>query len=267
MKKLFIATLVLGMFITSCTREKPWQPLFNGMNLENWDMHVGTPLKGFDSLALTATAEKLFSVVPLDGENVIRISGEVNGSLATRESFENYHLRLVYKWGEKVYTSRNSGLLYHSTGNFGAALGTWMTNIECQLMQGNLGDTYLMNNTVCETEAVKNETTGNFVYTPGAPLLPFGEKSNGRSVKKVKDAEKPAGEWNTVELYSVGRTTVHVVNGTPVMVNNATGLANGDAINPLTSGKIQLQSEGAELYVKSIEIQPVSKIPKNIVAR
>jgi hypothetical protein len=75
----------------------------------------------------------------MTGTGVIRISGEINGSLATRESFENYHLRLVFKWGEDVYSRRNSGLLYHSFGDFGTAIGTWMPNIEFQINASESG--------------------------------------------------------------------------------------------------------------------------------
>jgi hypothetical protein len=260
---IFVISLIAFNFV-SCEQEQPWKPLFNGENLDNWDKFIGTPLRGFDSLALVATVEKVFSVVDSGGNKLIRISGEVNASLATKESFDNYHLRLVFKWGDKVYTSRNSGLLYKSTGDFGAAFGTWMTTIECQLMHGNLGDTYLMSNTVCETQVVKNDSTKNYVFTPGAPALPFGEKANGRSIKKQTDAEKPLGEWNTVDLYCFGQKSVHVINGITVMKNDKSGLEKDGVITPLTSGKIQLQSEGGELFIKSIDIQPISKLPKEL---
>jgi hypothetical protein len=264
MKKLLFAFILGFVVLTffSCVKEQPWRPLFNGENLDNWDKFIGTPLKGFDSLAQAATVEKVFSVVETNGAKLIRISGEVNASLATKESFDNYHLRLVFKWGDKVYTSRNSGLLYKSTGDFGAAFGTWMTTIECQLMHGNLGDTYLMSNTVCETQVIKNDSTRNYNYSQGAEALPFGEKTNGRSIKKLTDAEKSLGDWNTVDLYCFGQKSVHVINGITVMMNDKSGLEKEGVITPLISGKIQLQSEGGELFIKSIDIQPINKLPE-----
>jgi hypothetical protein len=260
----FLLALLL-LSLISCQKPPEWQVIFNGQNLDNWDKYIGTPLKGKDSLFQLATVENVFSVTDLNGEKVIHISGTVNGALATQQSFENYHLRLVFKWGDSVYTSRNSGLLYHSFGEFGAALGTWMTNIECQLMHDNLGDTYLMNNTLCETSAVRNDSLKQFFFTPGAEKQKFGEGFNGKSIKKLQDAEKPLGEWNTVELYSVGQTTVHVVNGVTVMVNHNTGVNGNGVIKPLTSGKIQLQSEGGDLFVKSLDVVPIKKIPEEIL--
>ena len=139
MKKFFLLIFASAFFVFySCQTEKPWQPLFNGENLDGWETYLGTPITGFDDLAETATTDKVFSIVEQDGEKLIRISGEVNGSLATRDTFANYHLQLVFKWGTDIYSNRNSGLLYHGFGEFGQALGTWMVNIECQLMQGRM---------------------------------------------------------------------------------------------------------------------------------
>lgn len=265
---IFTALLLTSVLSMSCQQQQadPWQQLYNGENLENWDMFLGSSLGAeWDSLAQATTNEKVFTIVEENGEKIIRISGEINGALATRESFENYHLQLVFKWGETVYSRRNSGLLYHSFGPFGAAFGTWMANIECQLMHDNLGDTYLMNNTTCETPAVVNQENGQFYYTPGAEKVLFGDHANGRSIKKSSDAEKPLGEWNTVDLYCFGRTAVHVVNGVTVMVNENTGTYTDGAIAPLTSGKIQIQSEGGELFVKKVAVRPITELPKEIL--
>ncbi|HDR50996.1 MAG TPA: DUF1080 domain-containing protein [Mariniphaga anaerophila] len=264
MKKYFLFVITASVFaFYSCQTEKPWQPLFNGENLENWDMYLGTPLTGFEDLAEAATTNKVFSVVEENGEKLIRITGEVNGSLATRDTFANYHLQLVFKWGTEVYTNRNSGLLYHSFGDFGEALGTWMVNIECQLMHNRLGDTYLMNNTYCET-AVK-ETDGAFFYASDGEVKQFSKEHNGPLVNKAFDAENPLGEWNTVDLYCFGRTAVHVVNGQTVMVNNNTGTVENGTIVPLTGGKIQLQAEGGELFIKTIQVKPIKEIPAEVL--
>jgi len=256
-----ISLFLLIGFLNSC--EQPSQDVYNGRNLDGWETYIGTPLAGFDSLHALATPEKVFSIVENEGENLIRISGEVNGSLATLDTFANYHLILVYKWGEDVYTTRNSGLLYHSFGEFGEAIGTWMTNIECQLMHENNGDTYLMNNTCCETSAKLVDE--KYTYSKDGELTQFGKDFNGAGIKKAVDAENPVGEWNTVELYSVGRTTAYVVNGKTTMVNTNTGVYEDGEIKPLSSGKIQIQSEGGELFIRSVRVQSIKEIPAEIL--
>ncbi len=257
----FTAFITL-LFFSSCSS---WQPLFNKKDLTNWDKFIGSPLKGHEELHKNASVDKVFSVVEELGEKLIHISGEVNGSLATKEAFENYHLQLVFKWGEKVYTRRNSGLLYHSFGEFGEAFGTWMANVECQLMHDNLGDTYLMLNTRCETEVVKDDEKNAFVFSPGQPKITFGKEDNGRSIKKGTDNENPLGEWNTVDLYCYNGVAVHAINGQTVMVNNNCSIYTDSGIEPLTSGKIQIQSEGGELFVKSIRIKPIKRIPNKVL--
>ena len=269
MKKLLpliLAVSFMGMVFSSCEREQEWEQLFNGQDLTNWDKYLGSSLGSeFDDLAEAAVPEEVFSVTEEDGENVVRITGEINGSLATQDSYENYHLRLVFKWGDTVYSIRNSGLLYHSFGDFGVAFGTWMPNIEFQMMHENLGDTYLMENTSVDTEVTRNPDTEEFIYTPGAEMLTFGEHANGRLIRKNPDNENPLGEWNTLDLYTYGRTAVHVVNGETVMVNTNTGTYEDGVIEPLSSGKIQIQSEGAELFVRSVEIRSISELPDQIM--
>jgi len=239
--------------------------LFNGKNLKNWDIFLGSPIAGFEDLAKKATPASTFSSTEMDGQKVIHVSGDIFASLATKAEYGNYHLRLEFKWGEKFYGKRNSGLLYHSFGPFGVALNTWMAAIEHQLQHDNLGDTYLMANTACETKALKVADSRNYNYSSEGQSTAFSEKDNGRSIKKAKDAEKPLGEWNTVDLYCFGQTSVHVVNGQVVMINtNCSKMENGLKI-PLTKGKIQIQSEGGEFFISKLEIEKIKEIPNEFL--
>lgn len=259
MKRLVSTLLLSGIILTGFAQKQ----LFNGSDLKGWDIYIGAAVKGFEDLKEKATPESTYSVVDMDGQKVIRISGDVFASLATKKEYGNYHLRLEFKWGEKVYGTRNSGLLYHSFGDFGAAFGTWMTNIEHQLMHEKLGDTYLMNNTCCET-SVKKLDDGKFQFSKEGKVEKFGESFNGRGVVKGTEAEKPLGEWNTVDLYCFGSTSVHVVNGKVVMINKNNSKEENGTLIPLVKGKIQIQSEGAELFVRKVEIEKIKEIPQDL---
>ncbi len=265
MKKSF-SVFVLFSFIllfTSC--EKPWQPLFNGENLDGWDTWVGPLSEGEEPVGLNKDPLNLFSVVDLNGEKVIRISGEVNASLATKEEFENYHLSVEFKWGDEVFTRYNSGLLYNSYGDFGVGLGVWMSAHELQLLTGSVGDSYRMGKSYCEIPMVKN-SDGKYVYTKGAEAIPSIPDTETKIAAKSGDYEKPSGEWNTVELYCFGGTSVHIVNGNVNMVNyNSSKYLGEGIIEPLTKGKIQFQSEGGELFVRNIKIQAIKEIPAELL--
>jgi hypothetical protein len=56
-----------------------------------------------------------------------------------------------------------------------------------------------------------------------------------------------------------------VVNGKVNMINYNSGkIENGEVI-PLSKGKIQIQSEGGELYVKSLKLNPIKEIPAELL--
>ena len=269
MKKLFFISLITIFIlpISSCNMEEPWQPLFNGEDLTGWDTWVGPTEENGESIGLNNDPLNLFSVVDVDGENAIRISGEINASLATQEVFENYHLIMEFKWGDELFSRWNSGLLYHSYGDFGEGLGVWMSSHELQLWTGNIGDSYRMGKSYCEIPMVQNEDD-KYVYSEGAEKLPSIPDTPTRIVAKNADYENPKGEWNTVEIYCFDRTSVHVVNGNVNMVNYNSGKYLGENnIEPLTKGKIQIQSEGGELFIKSIKMRPISEIPEEILAQ
>ena len=236
------------------------KPLFNGKDLKNWEIYIGSALKGFEELKEKATPARTFSVVEKDGEKLIRVSGDVNASLSSKKEFENYHLRLEFKWGDEVFTNRNSGLLYHSYGPFGAGIDTWKSSIELQLMHGNLGDAYMMADTYAEISV--NEVENNKVFNQNGAQMAFGNSQQGGKIaRKQKDAEKPVGQWNVVDLYCFGQKSVHVVNGQKVMECENTGKLVNEQVLPLSKGKIQIQSEGGEMFIRKIEITEIFALP------
>lgn len=258
-----IALSCLALSMSSC--QQSWQNLFNGENLDGWEVYVGPKEDGGTPLGLNNDPMGLFTVVEEDGENVLRISGEINASIATLQEYENYHLTVDLKWGDEVFNTRNSGLLYHSYGDFGEGLGVWMSAHELQLWTGNIGDSYRMGKSYCEIPMQKN-SNGKYVYTPEAQKIASIPDTDTKIVAKNADYEKPIGQWNTIELYCYGTTSVHVVNGNVNMINYNSGkyLGNGK-YEPLSKGKIQFQSEGGELFLKNLKIKPIKEIPANLL--
>ena len=207
----------------------------------------------------------IFSVTELNGEKVIHISGEVNASLATKKEFENYHIRLIFKWGNKIYANLNSGLLYRSFGPFGAGLNVWMSSHEFQLMSGRMGDSYCMGKSYFEIPTEVSPDGKTFTYSLKGEKREFGDGKVSKNASKCADYEKLKGEWNTIDLYCLGRTSVHVVNGNVAMVNYNSGKIDNGTVASLTKGKIQIQSEGGELFISEIKIEEIDKIPDNYI--
>jgi hypothetical protein len=264
MKKLFLFFILFTVTINGFSK-KGLRPLFNGKNINGFDTYVGAKEQGGPPIGLNNDPLNIFKVVPLQGENTLRISGELNASIATQKEYENYHVRMVFKWGDKIYKQLNSGLLYHSFGPFGAGLDVWMSSHEFQLCTAKMGDSYCMGNSYFEIPVLAGSDGKTFTYSVSGEKTPFGEGKIAKNVSKSGDYEKPRGDWNTIDLYCVGRTSVHVVNGNVVMINYNSGKIGNGEVKPLSKGKIQIQSEGGELFVKSLELEQINQIPAELL--
>lgn len=264
-----------------------WTSLFNGRDLTGWETFLGKPHRTVDlpGAARDAKGEHLhavgidtdprgvFSVVEVDGASAIRISGEIYGALTTRREFGDYHLRFEFKWGEKRWPPRadairDSGCCYHAVPPHGASYGFWMRSCEFQIQEGECGDFYSLAGVIVDSQAVRRnpaDPKSEFVYTPGAPAL----IGHTKRIIKYSDAEKPRGEWNALELYCLGQRSIHVVNGHPNL--RLSGIRQPPGAQPpapgrqsesaLTGGRIQLQSEGAEVFYRNIAIRSISSMP------
>jgi hypothetical protein len=261
------ATALAAALLAACAGlpaaegEAGWRPLFNGKDLAGWDTYLGPPHGEKKPLGLNHDPRKVFTVVTADGKPAIRISGEVFGALTTRGAFEDFHVKLEFKWGKKKWPPRradvrDSGLLYHCVGPHGAGSGFWMKSLECQIQEGDCGDFWSVAGVLVDVTAER--TKEGLVYKKGGKLF------KGVTERIIKDAdhEKKSGAWNTIEVLSAGGTSVHVINGKVNMIlTKARHKVKGKEV-PLTRGKLQLQSEGAEVFYRNITVRPIKKIPE-----
>ena len=284
--KTFKILICVSLFIVAgCGKnnntEKPIS-LFNGKDLSGWYTYLAKPdssvqVPGLsrkangqyaDPIGLNKDPLGVFSVVELDGAPVIRISGQIMGILVTENEYENYHLKLEFKWGEKKYPPRendprDSGLLYNSIGKEGAWYGTWMKSVECQINEKEVGDLYTVDTVFVDVPALKDSTGKEYIYRRGAEKVTFSHEIS--HCAKDIDYEKPAGEWNTIDLYTVNGRSVHVINGKAnIRLENFRYLLDGEEA-PLIRGKIQLQSEGSEIFYKNITVTPIREIPHELL--
>lgn len=164
-------------------------------------------------------------------DGVLHVLGKDFGYVATKKAFSNYHLKVVFKWGERQWPPRetgrrDSGVLYH----FGAQEEdkVWPKSIECQIQEQDCGDVWCV---------------GTMMDSPNRDEQAWGMKHIFRS----ENFENPHGEWNTIEIIADGNRIEHYVNGH--LVNCGTNV-------DVDAGRILLQSEGAEVYYKSVKITP-----------
>ncbi|MBI4662119.1 MAG: DUF1080 domain-containing protein [Verrucomicrobia bacterium] len=211
--------------------------------------------------------KKVFSVQ----DGLLRISGEVDGYLATEKAYRDYHLIAEYRWGEKTYgakTVRNSGILLHAVGPDGNR-SPWMASIECQVAQGCVGDFIVIRGKDANGELIPATITSDTIIGAdgrtrwkkgGKPTVYSGRQfwwslhepgfkelidTRGRN-----DVESPLGQWTRIECICNGNRIAVVVNGATV----------NECYDVFPSaGKILLESEGFEILFRKLELHPLNQ--------
>ena len=216
-KSHFLISLFVVLFCNSLAAQD-FKPLFNGKDINGWYTFLKTKGKSNDP-------DTVFSV----SNGLLKITGKEFGYIVTEKSFDNFHLVVEFKWGEKKYPPRmdkvrDNGICYYVV----ATDKVWPRSVECQIQEGDCGDFWLIDSVTAVVDGVQQGPTKN------------------THVVKKKDNEKPSGEWNRVEVIANKGKCTHIVNG--VVVNEATDAS-------LRSGRILIQSEGAETYYRKIDIK------------
>jgi hypothetical protein len=221
---------------------------------------------------------RVFSVVDqVDGAPAIRISGERWGGLVTRASYRDYRLIVEFRWGlatwgERRGRARDSGVLVHAQGAPGNTAadgnGPWMRSVEAQIIEGGVGDIILVAGFEAGrrlsprvTARAGTDRDGEPVFDPNAEGRVFETGRinwSGRDpdwadtlgFRGRQDVESRDGEWTRLEVLAEGDRLTCVVNGK--VVNGAFG-------STFTEGPIMIQSEGAEIYFRRIDLEPLGR--------
>jgi hypothetical protein len=266
----FAAALAWGAAVAGT---EPASPPPNSSPPEPLEVRSGEPILAFNGKNLDGFYTYLHRNHYDDPEGVFTvrdgmlvISGREFGGITTREEFSDYHLIVEWKWGSKTWPpradkARDSGILLHCVGPDGAAGGFWMQSQECQIIEGGCGDFIMVPglerpSLTCET---RMGSDGQLYYQKGGEPRTlnsgrfnwWGRDPEWKDVIGFRgrwDVESPLGEWNRMEVVCQGDRIINAVNG--VVVNVGTG-------SSLTRGKIMIQSEGAEIIVRKLEIRPL----------
>lgn len=208
--------------------------------------------------------KKVFSVV----NGMLHISGEEWGGIATRQMYRDYHLIVEWKWagpahGERAAKARDSGILIHAVGDDGAYNRTWLESIESQIIEGGCGDFIMVGgrNHPTLTSEVREGSNNQVYWQQGGKKVTrdrgrfnwYGRDPDWKDelgFRGKQDLEAPTGEWNRSEVICDRDTIRNIVNGK--VVNYATNSSH-------TYGKIQLQSEGAEILFRRVELVPLGR--------
>ena len=280
---------ILPMLASPAARaaDSDWHPLFNGKDFSGWERYLGIPpapvqipgtardAKGNEVERLGIDNDPLhsFSIVEVDGSPAIRLSGMIGGGVSTLEPFSDYYLKFQFKWGERrkdkqADQPRNSGFLYHAHGQQGAVKNQWLSSHQFQIQEGRTGEYIAMGDAAADIHARRIDDN-HFIYDPAGDRVTFGNQTPAGPTcgRMGEEYEKPAGEWNALELICVGDECIQVVNGHVTLRVAASRQVAGKNFVPLTKGRLELQMEGWEIYFRDIQIRSIREIPAEFSAR
>ena len=174
------ACLSLALILFSCNADNK-VILFNGENLDNWNIFVSSP---------DVQPEDLFWVE----DGIINTIGKPHGYIRTKEIYKNFKLHVEWRWTEEP---TNSGVLLHVSGQD----MIWPMAIECQLLHEKAGDLVLMGK-------------GSGITVKETVHLIESEENRYKVLPKFEEvSENPVGEWNSYDITSLDGNLEVIVNG------------------------------------------------------
>ncbi len=213
---------------TATTSKPETTSLFNGKDLSGW--HVDVP-------HLDKNPDAAATFIVRDG-NLVSL-GRPNGHLITDAQYENYRLKVEYRFADKP---GNCGVLVHASTPR-ALYKMFPKSIEVQMNHRHAGDFWCI---------VQDITVPDMVKRRG-PKEKWGitEGKARRILNLTDDSEKPKGEWNTLVIECVG-------DAVKVWVND--DLVNHGTMCTATTGQIALQAEGSEVEFRTLLLTPIAKL-------
>lgn len=224
-----------------------WESLFNGTDLSGWYSYLPSQGRNRDPEGVFRVENGMLHILGVEDKGTREF-----GYIGTEKSYANYHLRLEYRWGSKRFApratnKRDSGVVYHVTGRD----KVWPQGVEYQIQEGDTGDFWLLGGPTMTTTVASVQPQEPQYEQNGTPYT----SRRGDYVRIIKDGtHENVGDWNTVDLIVRGDSATHLING---RVNNRAYSLHTPSGAALTSGRILLQAEGAEVFYRNIQIRPL----------
>lgn len=213
----------------------PWEPLFDGKTLAGWEARRGPPPNLLER-SKPRENDPVFSVTTVDNHPAIRGVPDGDSRLTTLRGFENYQLRLEYRWGKPDPAERsNAGVLYHYQ----------LVPLDDQFSKARFMELDLWPPEV-----------GHLHSLPDVSLK--------RETIDPRNYELPYPAWNRVDLLCVGGRGVHVINGHVTLSYRDARIVFGREETPYTGGRIQLQSMSGEVFFRNVRVRTIQAISSGL---
>lgn len=253
-----------GAVAAAPSAAEQWTPLFNGRDLDGWYTFLQKHGRNQDPDRVITIEDGMihFYKHAPDGSPVVM------GYISTDKEYGDYHLRLQFRWGEKKFEprykmKRDAGVYYHLIGPD----KVWPRALQFQIEQTNVGDLialYGLHVDITIDPKTRSEKIPTFLPgEQGGVSYVLGSQGVAYSKHLAGDHEREG--WNTAEIIARGDTVTHILNGR--VMSKGTGVRLIDPEKPealprpITRGRIALELEAAELYLRKVEIRPLKVAP------
>ncbi|MFB3385873.1 DUF1080 domain-containing protein [Flavobacterium sp. LAR06] len=168
-------------------------------------------------------------------DGMIRMHGNDNSCLMTKNSYKNFELTLEYRWNledkYKKNSTKNSGVMYNIP--LDASDKIWPKGIQFQIKENTTGDFIFL-------DQVTAKVNGKLIEAGASVVSP-----------KFLANENPYGEWNSVFIKSLDGKITQYLNGK--LVNECMDASSKE-------GKISLNYERVPIDFRNIRIKRTMKI-------
>lgn len=213
------------------------QELFNGKDFTGWTFFLEE--KGYNA----DRRGRISDFATVTPERTIRITPSMHGALMTERDYLNYELHAEFRWVDP-HPRDDSGIFLRIRPPFvwDMVHGEQARFYMVQVQPPNTGDLWVLgyNESLLKT-------------SPDRAYKPFGdlELAPGGHIRrhlKMAEAEKPAGQWNSIDIRLKDKEVEVRLNG--LLVNQATMLVD-------LPGRIGLESERGTIEYRNIRLSPL----------
>ncbi|MBC6995075.1 DUF1080 domain-containing protein [Lewinella lacunae] len=240
--------LLLVLLFCTCGRAQEFMPILQGSNFTGWHIQIK------DQGVVSPEDQAIFSL--RNGQ--LRVypgipdqTPQPYAALITDSVYQNFHLKLEYKWGQGKYPPRgdfvrDAGILFHvfDTTQF------WASGLECQIQEGDTGDAWLIGARAQSSvqDVIRNYDPKGKIQERGGTYPRFSRFHRAYCWERTG--------WNSVEVIVKGAGAEFYVNGHLVNALQAAEYPGpGDEWLPLDKGRIILQAEGAQIHYRSVVLK------------
>lgn len=248
--------LALGMPFGCCLAAGEWQDLFDGKDLTGWSVTLEGMEPGKDPAGLVQVHDGAIHMYR-DADPAAKMPF---GVVTHEKEFSNFELSFEYRWVGKKFPPRtdalrDAGVIYHVKD----ASKIWPDGVELQVQEGDTGDLVLIHTGALTWMQPEKDKAPEGQGDPG--LLP---ENGGVPVSFAPEwpyiGRFPVADrlevWNQVSIRVRGSDYAeHIVNGqTRARMIQLINRKN----QPLPSGKLCFQLEGAEIAYRAIRVRELT---------